>query len=151
MNCLKCGRTVADGELLCPVCSGRGSHPEPEVKINVHTHHKSAPVVEDPEVVTTGLEKKIRRTRRWMVAFLVISLLFFGIIAVQFFHVSQVYHQLNSLEDERDSAVASQQESQEELELTRELLNSVEEDLTQKDRIIAAYEEMTGVAADTLP
>ena len=107
--------------------------------------------MEDPEVVPTGLEKKIRRTRRWMVAFLVISLLFFGIIAVQFFHVSQVYHQLNSLEDERDSAVASQQESQEELELTRELLNSVEEDLTQKDQIIAAYEEMTGVAADTLP
>ena len=151
MNCLKCGRTVADGELLCPVCSGRGPHPEPEVKINVHTHHKPAPVVEDPEVVTTGLEKKIRRTRRWMVAFLLVSLLFLGIIALQWLHIGQVYHQLNSLEAERNAAVTSQQESQEELELTKELLNTVEEDLTQKDRIIAAYEEMTGVAADTLP
>ena len=65
MNCLKCGRTVADGELLCPACSGQESHPEPEVKIHIHVHHRETPdSAECPVALPQKKKPRRRRPRR---------------------------------------------------------------------------------------
>jgi len=152
MNCLKCGRTDAEGELLCPACSGRGVHPEPEAKVPEHTHQKAhEPAATDPNTAAERLEKRIGRIRRWMFVFLVTCLVLIGFILLQLAALSYLRSQLQTAEAALVEKASTIAELQEELDATHELLSDVEEDLAIRDMIIATYEQMTEIPADSLP
>ena len=152
MNCLKCGRTVAAGELLCPACSGRGIHPEPDTKVQEHIHQKAhEPATTDATAVIERLEKKLRRSRRWMMIFLVACMALTGFILLQFMEMGHLYTQLNEMDAQLVEKAVAVSELQAELEDTHEMLSDVEEHLAQRDLIIEAYEQMTEIPADSLP
>ena len=152
MNCLKCGRTIAAGELLCPACSGRGPQPEPDARIHVHAHHKAhEPAEAESSAVTTRPEKRIRRLRRWATVCLSACLLLLLAVLTLLAMLAHSHAQLLEMQAVQEQSLQELSEIQQELESTRELLNTVEEDLTQRDMVIAAYESATGIAPDSLP
>ena len=152
MNCLKCGRTVAEGELLCPACSGRGHHPAPEATVTAHTYQKAhEPALTDPGAAMERLEKKIGRLRRWMLVFLVACVGLIGFILLQSVAMVKLHTQLKESDSILVEHAANEAQRREELEDTRALLSTVEEDLAKRDMIIAAYEQMTDIPADSLP
>lgn len=152
MNCLKCGRTVAEGELLCPACSGRGPHPEPEAKAHVNAHQKThEPVATDSSTAIERLEKRIKRSRRWTLVFLVICVVLLGFSLLQFVALGYLHNQLDQAQSELSNSISTQEDLQERLDTTHELLSTVEEELVQRNMIIEAFEQMTDISADSLP
>ena len=156
MNCLKCGRTVADGELLCPACSGKAPQPEPEQDTHPHlhtrtaTHYKSITAADRP-TVSVHAERRARRLRRWVIVLVVALVLSAAAAFLQTLRYSQTSSELTDALERTQAAEATQQQLQQELDTAQTLINETEEALAQKDNIIAAFEQMTGIEADSLP
>ena len=149
MNCLKCGRTVADGELLCPACSGQESHPEPEVKIHIHVHHRETP--DSAECPVALPRKKKPRLRRWLVVSCVVNVLLVGLFSLQLLRARQLRGDFMQAQSQAQAAEAVAEENRAEVEAAREMLDRAEVDLAQKDAVITAYAEFTGISMEQLP
>ena len=149
MNCLKCGRTVADGELLCPACSGQESHPDPEVKIHIDVHHRETP--DSAECPVALPQKKKPRLRRWLVVSCVVNLLLVGLFSLQLLRARQLRGDFMQAQSQAQAAEAVAKENRAEAEAAREMLDRAEVDLAQKDAAITAYAEFTGISVEQLP
>lgn len=156
MNCLKCGRTVADGELLCPACSGKSPQPEPELESHPHLHtrtatHYKAITAADRPMVSVHAERRAHRLRRWVIVLVLALVLLAAATLLQTLRYSKTSSDLRDALECKQAAEATQQQLQQELDSAQSLINETEEALAQKDDIIAAYEQMTGIEADSLP
>lgn len=88
MNCLKCGRTVADGELFCHTCNDSDAYVEQESRLHLHAHEKVLPIVAAPQ--TSPKRPNVRRLQRWCVILSVVSVILFALVALRFAYIWQI-------------------------------------------------------------
>ncbi len=140
MNCLKCGRTVAENTLLCADC----------------LRERKAPVRREPELTPeqtreqrlAALQKSRRRLRRWLALFIVAALLATAALGGAYVYTRRLRRQLatqtsriNSLE-----TVISEQEGQ--LEQTNALNNTLRDSIDRSQEAIDAYQILTGLTPE---
>lgn len=145
MNCLKCGRTIPDNDLLCPACRSestaavrRNQLPPRAEPAGDQGRQKQKP---KPEVV---LRHRVKRLHRILAAALCLILLLGAAGGTLWLLLQQSRTEQQQTQDELQQAQEELADADEALGQTRQLLNDTEEKLAQQSDIIRAFESYTG-------
>lgn len=150
MNCLKCGRTIPDNDLLCPACRKEGAA-APAVRRNQFPARAEASGEQGrakpkpkPEVV---LRHRVRRLHRLLAAALCLALLLAAASGTLWLLLRQSQAEQRSAQESLQQTQGELSDADEALGQTRQLLNDAEEKLAQQSDIISAFEAYTGRSA----
>ena len=112
-------------------------------------HHRETP--DSAECPVALPQKKKPRLRRWLVVSCVVNLLLVGLFSLQLLRARQLRGDFMQAQSQAQAAEAVAKENRAEAEAAREMLDRAEVDLAQKDAVITAYAEFTGISVEQLP
>ena len=142
MNCLRCGRTVAENTLLCADCLREREKPvrrEPELTPEQTREKRFA-----------AMSRSRRRLRGWLALFVVFALLASAAIAGGFFYVRRLQRQLSSQTSRINSLETVISEQQGQLEQANALNGILRDTIDRDQQTIDAYQSFTGLTPDEI-
>ena len=142
MNCLKCGRTVPEGILLCTEC------------LSV----KKAPVPAEPEPLQEELQKqKIekltrsrRKLRRWVAALVVLCILGLAVLGAAAYYFNRQNTRITAQTSRINSLETVVGELKGELEQANTTIDALRDSIASEQELIGIYETFTGLTPDEI-
>lgn len=142
MNCLKCGRTVPDGILICPECLAAAK----------------APVRTEPEPLQEELQKqKIekltkcrRRLKRWLAALIVLCVLGLAVLAGAAYYMMKQHSRLTAQTSRINSLETALEEEHSNLTQAEAANDTLRQSIAEERELIEAYEAYTGLSPEEI-
>ncbi len=137
MTCLKCGRTVPEGTLLCAEC---------RVQRPMATAPKPAPIRE--EQLLPKLHRSRRRLRRWLAVSALVILCLIGLAAGLFHYLHEQNSRIAAQTSRINSLETAISDVQKELDQANALNDTLRGNMTNLQQALAAYETLTGLSPE---
>lgn len=142
MNCLKCGRTVPEGTLLCTECLSA----------------KKAPVRTEPEPLQEELQaqqieklsRSRRKLRRWVAALVVLCILGLAVLGAAGYYLYRQNSRISAQASRINSLETVVEELKGELEQSNATADALRDSIASEQELIGVYESYTGLSPDEI-